>query len=201
MSPAAHFIGSWLVGVAMADNPRDRRLITLAGMLPDVDGLGMVADVARAAISGQELNFEYYHRFHHLWCHGWPAALVFTGVLVGFARKRWRVAAGCLIAFHLHLLCDLLGSRGPSTADLWPICYSEPLFRHPIWFLKSQWRLDGWQNAVIFLGLLGLALWVTISRGVSFAEMFGSRVDRIFVGVVRKWWEFAARALQGLREN
>ena len=84
---------------------------------------------------------------------------------------------------------------------MWPICYSEPLFRHPIWFLKSQWRLDGWQNAVIFLGLLGLALWVTISRGVSFAEMFGSRVDRIFVGVVRKWWEFAARALQGLREN
>lgn len=39
MSPIAHFMGSWLVAAATLDKPRDRRLVTLAGILPDADGL------------------------------------------------------------------------------------------------------------------------------------------------------------------
>ena len=57
MSPVAHFIGSWLVAAATTNNVRDRRLVTLAGVLPDLDGLGMVADAAKALSSGQEMNF------------------------------------------------------------------------------------------------------------------------------------------------
>ncbi|MEI6197851.1 MAG: H-X9-DG-CTERM domain-containing protein [Verrucomicrobiota bacterium] len=40
MSPFAHLIGSWLVASVTTNNPRDRKLVTLAGVLPDVDGLG-----------------------------------------------------------------------------------------------------------------------------------------------------------------
>lgn len=187
MSPITHFIGSWLVASAVADNPRDRRLITLAGVLPDVDGAGMIVDVAKALTSGQELSFDYYAKFHHVWCHGWPAAILFTAALAFFARRRWRVVWGCLLTFHLHLLCDLLGSRGPSPADLWPICYSEPLFHHPIWFWKNQWRLDGWQNRTIFVAVLLPALWVGVKKGASFVEVLSLRADRVFVGVLQKW--------------
>ena len=88
MSPLAHLVGSWLVAAAIADNPRDRRLITLAGILPDADGLGMVVDATKAITTGQEMNFFYYQKFHHLWCHGWPAALVFASALACFARQR-----------------------------------------------------------------------------------------------------------------
>ena len=199
MSPIAHFLGSWLVAAVAADNPRDRRLITLAGVLPDLDGAGILADFARHWRTGAELDFTYYQQFHHLWLHGWPGVIFIAGVLAVFAREHWRVALWGVVVMHLHLLCDLLGSRGPSVADLWPICYSEPIFRHPIWFWRCQWRLDGWQNAVIALGMFGGALVVSLRRGFSFAEVFGSRADRAFTKTLRAWAGKIHGARQGIR--
>ena len=57
MSPVVHLIGSWLVAVATTNNPRDRKLVTWAGVLPDADGLGAVADVVTSWISGKECTF------------------------------------------------------------------------------------------------------------------------------------------------
>ena len=169
------------------NNPRDRRLVTLAGIIPDADGLGMVADVVAGSVSGQEITFAYYQRFHHLWLHGWPGALLIALVLAGFGSQKLKVAGWCLVTFHLHLFCDLVGSRGPSPADLWPICYSEPLFRHPVWFWKGQWKLDGWQNLLVFIGVFTTSLWLAVKRGHSFVAVFSQRLDTIFVSVLRKW--------------
>lgn len=187
MSPGAHFIGSWLVASAVTKTPRDRKLITLAGILPDFDGLGMVVDITKGLFSGEATNYHFYHQFHHLLGHGWPAALVICGLLAGFATKRVRVFGFCLLTFHLHLLCDLLGSRGPSPSDLWPISYGEPLFRHPIWFWKNQWRLDGWQNQISFVFILFGSLWQSVRVGHSFVEVFSRRADEVFVRVLKKW--------------
>lgn len=189
VSPGAHFIGSWLVASATSKNPRDRNLITLAGVAPDLDGLGMAVDIFKSWVSGEPNLFNYYHKFHHLLCHGWPAALVLCGLLACFAKQRTRVFVVCLVTFHLHLLCDLLGSRGPTPADLWPILYGEPLFRHPIWTWHNQWRLDGWQNQILFVLMFGTALWRSVRLGHSFLEMFGYRVDLVFVQVLQKWAE------------
>jgi inner membrane protein len=188
MSPLTHLVGSWLVASATTNNPRDRKLVTLAGVLPDADGLGAVADVAGAWFSGKECPFYYYQQYHHLLLHGWPGAIVVSSLLMCFARQRWRVLLLCLLVFHLHLLCDLIGSRGPTAGDLWPICYSEPLFRHPIWFWKSQWRLDGWQNQSIFVAVFGLAIWLAVKRGCSFVEIFSRKADEVFVQVLRQWF-------------
>jgi hypothetical protein len=38
-----------------------------------------------------------------------------------------------LVTFHLHLLCDLAGFRGPSPEDLWPIFYFGPFDKDPMW--------------------------------------------------------------------
>ncbi len=187
MSPGAHFIGSWLIGSVATKTPRDRKLITLAGILPDIDGLGMAVDVAKGIFSGEPTTYHYYHKFHHILCHGWPAALVICGLLTCFATNRWRTLGFCLLTFHLHLLCDLLGSRGPSPADLWPICYGEPLFRQPVWFWKSQWRLDGWQNLTIFVIIFLGSLWRAVRLGNSFVEVFSRKADEVFVRVLQKW--------------
>jgi len=187
MSPITHLIGSWLVASATVNNPCDRRLVTLAGIVPDADGLGMAVDLVKSLVTGHEMTFEYYQKFHHLWLHGWPGILFATLVLASFGKQWARVGFWCLVVFHLHLLCDLLGSRGPSPADLWPICYGEPLFRHPIWFWKGQWKLDGWQNGSLFLGAFVLALWLSTKRGYSFLEVFSPRLDAVFVAVLRKW--------------
>jgi len=162
-------------------------LVTLAGILPDADGLGVIPDVIKSWLSGKECTFAYYQTYHHLLLHGWPGAIVVSALLAIFARQHWRVLFLCLLTFHLHLLCDLVGSRGPDPGDLWPICYSEPLFHHPIWFWKHQWRLDGWQNRTIFFAIFAASLSVAVRKGSSFVEIFSSRADAIFVGVLRKW--------------
>ena len=187
MSPFAHLVGSWLVASATTNNPRDRKLVTLAGVLPDVDGLGVVVDVVGSLISGKENTFHYYQQYHHILLHGWPGAVAVSILLMLFARQRWQVLLLCLLTFHLHLLCDLIGSRGPTIGDFWPICYSEPLFHHPIWFWKGQWKLDGWQNQIIFATLLATSIWLAVKRGYSFVEVVSERVDKVFVQVLRKW--------------
>lgn len=186
MSPSAHFIASWLVGAATTNNSRDRKLVTVAGILPDLDGLGMVADIIGHHFSSHPDSFHYYHRYHHVLTHGWPGALVICGLLALFAREKLRTSLLCLLTFHLHLFCDLLGSRGPNPDDLWPILYSQPLFRNPVWVWHGQWPLYGWQNNTIFLALFLLALWVSAKKGVSFLEFFGRRVDSTFVNLLRK---------------
>ena len=187
MSPITHFIGSWLVATATVDNPRDRRLVTLAGILPDADGLGLVAEVIGAAISGKENTFHYYQRYHHYLLHGWLGAVLVAALLTCFARHRWRVAILCLFTFHLHLLCDLVGSRGPGPGDLWPIAYSEPIFRHPVFFWKGQWRLDGWQNRIIAAALFLTELALAPRRGYSCVEVLSRKCDTIFVAILQKW--------------
>lgn len=193
MSPLTHFVGSWLVAAGTTDNPRDRRLVTLAGVLPDADGLGIIADWTKALLTGKATTYAYYQYYHHLLLHGWPAALLLAAVLAACGKNRLRVALACLVTFHLHLLCDLLGSRGPAPTDLWPICYSEPLFRHPIWFWKNQWKLDGWQNQLVFVGLFATSLVLAVRRGYSFVGVFSQRADAVFVGVLRKWREQLTR--------
>lgn len=187
MSPVAHFLGSWLIATATTKNPRDRKLVTLAGVIPDADGLGLVADAILSVISGKENTFHYYQHYHHYLLHGWPGAILVAALLAGFARQRWRVACLCLLTFHLHLLCDLIGSRGPTPEDLWPIAYGEPLFHHPLFFWKQQWRLDGWQNRGICVTLCLVELGLATQRGYSCVEIFSRKFDATFVTVLRKW--------------
>ena len=69
MSPLTHLLGSWLIASATTNNPRDRKLVTVAGILPDADGLGAVADVVGSFVSGKECTFYYYQTYHHLLLH------------------------------------------------------------------------------------------------------------------------------------
>ena len=187
MSPATHFFGSWLIASFTTANPRDRKLVTWAGVLPDADGLGLVVDVVGALLTGSPIRFHYYQRFHHHLAHGWPAAIVIIALLTCFARDRWRVALLCLVTFHVHLLCDLVGSRGPGPADLWPIAYGEPLFLRPVWWWRGQWRLDGWQKQTLSGIVFALNLWRATTLGASCLEVFSARLDAALVGILRKW--------------
>jgi hypothetical protein len=56
-----------------------------------------------------------------------------------------------------------------------------------MWIWKHQWALDSWPNRLITVALFGWALWLAVRRGDSFVGVFNRRVDRVFVGVLRKW--------------
>ncbi len=185
MSPETHLLGSWIIAAQTTDNPRDCRLVTLAGVLPDVDGLGLILDAIASALGHRGTNF--YQQYHHFLLHGAFGGILIATVLTCFARRRRRVALLTLLVFHLHLVCDLVGSRGPSPEDLWPIAYFAPFNQHTMWFWKGQWRLDGWQNRYLTLALFAWALWLPTQCGHSVVGVFNRRADEVFVAVLRKW--------------
>jgi hypothetical protein len=199
MSPLTHLLASWIIAAKTTDNQRDQRLVTLAGVAPDLDGLGLLVDFATG-------KTDYYHIYHHELAHGLPAALVCSLLMAALANRRWRVFGLSLLTFHLHLLCDLVGSRGPAKSDIWPIFYFAPISQHVLfawfhlpllkplahfqtWSWSHQWRLDGWQNMVITMALFAWALWIAVKKGDSFVGVFNRRCDQAFVGVLRKWHE------------
>jgi hypothetical protein len=191
VSPETHLLASWIIAAKTTDNARDCRLVTLTGILPDADGLGVIVDLASGWLGGKQthLNAQY----HHYLLHGALGGLLIAALVGCFARHRWRVALLALLVFHLHLLCDFVGSRGPAPEDLWPIFYLGPFDKEPMWVWKGQWRLDGWFNRWLTVGLFLWALWLPVSLGYSVVGIFSQRADRAFVGVLSKWHETWAR--------
>ncbi len=185
MSPLTHLLASWVVAAKTNDNLRDVRLVTLAGVLPDADGFGLVIDMIKDP--SLKNGAYYYQEYHHWLAHGIFGGLAIALLLTCFAQRRWRVFLLALLTFHLHLVCDFVGSRGPTVNDLWPIFYLGPLTRHPMWTWVHQWALDGWQNRIISVALFLGVLWMAMRRGDSVVGVFNRRADGVFVGILRKW--------------
>jgi inner membrane protein len=185
VSPETHLLGSWMIAAKATDNPRDCRLVTLAGILPDADGLGLVVDLA-CGWFGCKQTF-LYERYHHYYLHGALGGLVIAALVACFARRHLRVALLSLLVFHLHLLCDFVGSRGPSPQDLWPIFYFGPFDKDPMWLWRGQWRLDSWINRYLSAALFLWALWLPVRLGHSVVGVFSQRADQAVVRVLRKW--------------
>jgi hypothetical protein len=186
MSPVTHLLASWLVAAKTTDNPRDCRLVTLAGLLPDADGLGLAVDLANHAL-GHDTSFLYYSRYHHFLLHGVFGGVLIAAALACFAWRRGRVALLALGVFHLHLLCDFVGSRGPAPEDLWPIFYLGPFSKEWMWFWRGQWALDSWPNRLLAVALLASTLWLAVRQGHSVVGVFSRRADQVFVNVLRGW--------------
>jgi hypothetical protein len=160
-------------------NKRERALVTLAGVVPDVDGMGVIWDF----VSGSG-NFEFYQRYHHVFGHNIFFCLLVSifGLLLG-ARK-WLVAALMFVSFHLHLLGDIVGARGQGD-DFWAVPYFWPLSTRD-YYWSGQWPLNGWQNFVITGVLMGVTFYWAWRRGFSPIEMISLKVDQGFVQTLRK---------------
>jgi len=180
MSPETHLLTSWIIGAKTTSNLRDCRLVTLAGIVPDVDGLGLIVDL----VTGRTM---YYHQFHHLLLHGAFGAILLATLFALLARDRWKVFLLVLAVYHLHLLCDLAGSRGPAPEDLWPIHYFGPFSREPVWLWRGQWPLDAWPNRLIGVLVLVVALWMPVRLGHSLVGVFNRKADAAFVAILRRW--------------
>ena len=132
LHPPVHLAISWLTGHGLAER-RDRRLVAWSGVVPDLDALSLLGGVAA------------YSQYHHVLTHGVMAAVVGTALWTALARQRLKVFFGSLAAFHLHLICDLLGSGRD-----WPIVYWFPFSRHEF-MTPYGWPLASPQNAIVWL--------------------------------------------------
>ncbi|QQR74591.1 MAG: metal-dependent hydrolase [Holophagales bacterium] len=186
MNPITHLLASWSLAEASALDERDRAVVAWVGAAPDLDGLGALGDTACHLLGWADPA--YYGRFHHVVLHGLPAALLFPVLGLAFARRRVRAFLWSLAVVHLHLVADLLGSRGPTADDIWPIHYLG-LFSEAVTVSWSgQWALNAWPNLALTFGLLVLAFVRATTVAHSPVSLFSDRAHRAFVAAVRGRW-------------
>jgi hypothetical protein len=183
MNPITHLLAAWTLADNAVVDDRDRGLVTWAGVLPDIDGLGFIADKGQVILTGS--GGWHYTDYHHQLLHGLPGALLLSGLLAIGGVRRARVFAFGFLAVHLHLLCDFLGSRGPTAADIWPIWYLAPFSQRPMWFWQGQWPLNAWPNALLTVSLLAYAGWAGVKRGHTPVALFSLRADSQVVAALR----------------
>ncbi len=186
MSPVTHFLTGWVLANSVALSRRDRALVTWSVVIPDVDGLGIVAEVLTRNSSHPLLWFSRYH--HSL--HNFSFAFFIALLAFALSEQRWKTSAMCFLGFHLHLLEDLLGSRGPD-GDQWPIAYLAPFSSALNLTWRGQWLLNAWPNFVITMVLLGITFYLAWERGYSPLEMVSQHMDRAFVEALRKRFQHA----------
>lgn len=172
-----------MADLGLEDN-RDKALVALAGVMADVDGLGVIVDLANQALGRPATD--YYTLGHHWFLHGLFGCLCLAALAALLSRaSRWKVFGLALLTAHLHLLCDLVGSRGPEVDGFWPIFYSGPFSRFPEIIWKGQWRLDSWQNVSFTVVLLVWTFRQAWRWGRSPLSLVGSAVNDGFVETLR----------------
>jgi inner membrane protein len=182
MSPITHFFMGWAVANAVPSlTKRDRAFVTWASVVPDIDGLGIIAEKLTQN-SSHPLN--WWSNYHHMLGHNLGFALVVSIVAAIFARQKIKTTLLVLFSFHLHLLADLVGARGPE-GDQWPIPYLLPFSKHLQLTWSGQWALNAWPNMAITAALIGIAVMLARQRGFSPLELFSAKADATFVRALR----------------
>ena len=180
MSPVTHFLSGWVLANAAGLSRRDRAIVTLACVVPDLDGIGAAAEVLTRHWAHP---LTWFSDYHHL-LHNAAFAIVVAVAAFALATRRWKTAVFAFLAFHLHLLEDVAGSRGPA-GDYWPVPYLLP-FSHRSWTWNGQWELNSWQNIAVTVVLLLMTFWLAWVRGYSPLEMVSEKADAAFVGALRR---------------
>src|SRR5438270_9877871 len=161
MSPVTHFLAGWMVA-QFGRTPRERALIAIAGVAPDLDGVGIVPEVLTAHSSHPLMWFSEYH---HVLGHNIGFAIACL-VAAYFLCRSWKTAALVFVSFHLHLFCDLIGARGPDGYQ-WPLPYLSPFSSRLQLIWHGQWALNAWPNFVITFALLLATFYLAWRRGFS----------------------------------
>jgi membrane-bound metal-dependent hydrolase YbcI (DUF457 family) len=157
---------AWLIAIALLDHVRDRRLATVAGVVPDIDGFYIL------------YNSDLYYEFHHTWGHSFLFALPLIILFTLFSKDRKRTFFASIAAFSLHLVADVVGSN-------WAI---EPFY--PISSLSysglSYFTNDfiyGIINPITALLAIFLIIMVIRKKEVSPFEFISPSLDQKLIGL------------------
>lgn len=182
MSPVTHFLISWSFANLGSLSKMEMTAVTVAGVAPDLDAAGIVADLGTRA-STHPVNL--YGKYHHVLGHNALFCVIVAGVCALLARKKSKVFLLAVLTFHVHLLCDLAGSRGPD-GNQWPIAYLFPFTSQLELVWGGQWALNGWPNFAITIAALVLCFWFAWNRGFSPLGIFAKSADERFVETLRR---------------
>lgn len=182
MNPVTHLLTGWVVANTARLGRRDRALVTFSCVIPDIDGLGIIADLATR---GSPAPLDWYLRFHHTLGHNLAFGLFVTTAAFCLATRKRVVAALALLSFHLHLVGDVLGSGGGPGSYQWSIPYLAPFSDALQIVWEGQWALNAWPNIVMTVVLLATTFYLAWRQGFSPAELVSRRADTAFIDTLR----------------
>lgn len=164
MSPVVHGLLAWLLACLVCNRRLDRRLVVIAGVAADLDGVFV--------LFSSDLYITYHHTFGHTFVLGLPIALAAASL----GASHWRVGLAALAAFGLHLVADIVGSS-------WPV---QPLYPLSAWSVSADPFLS---PATIYLAInpvvaamaFALTAWVMYRSEISPFEVVSLRLDRFAV--------------------
>ena len=181
MHPVTHLLTGWAVAESVDLGRKDRTLVTLAAVMPDIDGLGVIAEIAT---ENSSTPVYWWSEYHHVLCHNVGFGLLLAVGAALLAVRRTSTTLLVVLVFHLHLFADLIGSRGPDSYQ-WPIPYLLPFSNRWQLLWDGQWALNAWPNIILTVLLLGLTLYLAWKRGYSPVEIVSVRADSAFVATLR----------------
>jgi len=181
MSPVTHFFTGWVFANTAGFGKRDRAIVALSCVVPDIDGIGIIPELLTRNSAHPLLWFSLYH--HKL--HTLPFGIIIATASFFLASEQWKTALFSLASFHIHLIEDIAGSRGPDGYQ-WPIPYLAPFSHSADFVWRGQWALNAWPNILITLVLVLLTLWLARKRRFSPLEMVSRRADAEFTRTLRR---------------
>jgi hypothetical protein len=183
MAPGTHALIGWWTANVLPLSRRDRFFVFLGGVLPDLDGLGLL------------YSSQAYERYHHILCHNLIGCLVWTLLVVLVTQDRTRCGLLAFLNWHLHLACDYFGSRGPAEEAPWILPYLYPFvggwsgdhFVGPAWYWNPwQWPLNSWPNLLV-TGIAEVGwVYIAVRLNRTWFEFIWPRMDATICRVLRK---------------
>ncbi|MBI1732169.1 MAG: metal-dependent hydrolase [Gammaproteobacteria bacterium] len=205
MQGPSHLVITWFAAEAAGlESPRERRIVALSGLAPDIDVLAYLAAIVYFGFD-KDLAFEHvWEVFHHRYTHGLGFVLL-TGVVAyliarrgaaaGHRQRAVAVAGLSMAASMIHVFCDVVGG-GPT----WPVYPLWPLADFG-WGVSWSWTLADWPNNVIlFFCLAGMMVYGRQS-GYSPLEAINYDLDRWFVRVLQQGSDTAAQQANAVESN
>ncbi len=107
----------------------------------------------------------WWSEYHHVLAHNLGFGLLVTIVSFLLAKQKAKAATLAAISFHLHLLADLVGARGPDGYQ-WPLPYLLPFSDAWQWTWTGQWELNAWPNFANYPGFTCDDLKVRLEAGI-----------------------------------
>ena len=179
MNILTHGFLSWSLSTMVARSRGERAALTAAGMIPDLDGFGYLPE----ALSGGRIPL--FSMFHHVLAHNLLAGLVCSGAAALVFRRNWKMPLLVFLFFHLHLLGDVMGGKGPDGYE-WPVPYLWPFVPSFEITWSGQWALNAWPNFLITGLCLAHIFYFAWRKGFSPVELISRKADTAFIGALRR---------------
>ena len=181
MSPITHLRVGWTVANSADLNRRERAMVTAAGVIPDLDGFGIIAELLTKNSSKPLL---WWSGYHHVLGHNLGFCLFCVFLALFFTKQRMKVGLLVFLSFYLHLICDVIGAKGPD-GEQWSIPYFLPFSDSWRVTWEHQWGVNAWPNVLLTAVLILPSVFLTIRREFSLLGLISTKADRAVVKTLR----------------